>query len=173
MTTIEPVPSMSVQLDISFRLARADDLPKLEWYGQYTHFREVFRRTYREQVNGTRLMLIADCNHFPIAQLFMQVGAKKQKRTYFYSFRVMEHFRGQGIGSRLLEEAETIALAYGYHGATIAAAKNNLRARDLYQRLGYRIVSEDEGRWSYNDHEGRTRHVHEPCWVLEKRLTMR
>ena len=173
MTTLEPMPSMSVSLNVQFRLARADDLPKLEWYGQFTHFREVFRRTFREQRLGHRLMLIADCNHFPIGQIFMQVGPEAKNRTYLYSFRVMDMFRGQGVGTRLIEEAETIALTYGYHAATIAAAKNNPRARQLYERLGYKVVAQDAGRWSYVDHEGRTRYVHEPCWVLEKRLTLR
>lgn len=173
MTTLEPKPRMAIQLEITFRLARADDLPKLEWYGQYTHFRNVFKQTYRAQIEGSRLMLLADCNHFPIGQLFMHVGGRTQQRTYFYSLRVMEHFRGQGIGSRLLQEGEAIALTYGYQAASIAAAKNNPRARELYERIGYHIVSQDDGRWSYIDHEGRTRHVHEPCWVLEKRLMMR
>lgn len=173
MTALETPPALSITLDVKFRVARADDLPKLEWFGQYTHFRTVFRRTYRDQVRGRRLMLIAECNNFPIGQIFMQTGHENRQRTYFYSLRVMDMFRGQGIGTRLLEEAESIAMTYGYPIATIAAAKDNPRARRLYERQGYQVIGEDAGFWSYIDHENRTHHVHEPCWVLEKRLVLR
>ena len=36
-----------------------EDLPKLEWYGEYLHFRRVFRRAYDDQLAGRRLMLLA------------------------------------------------------------------------------------------------------------------
>lgn len=183
MTSIEPelhVEPFSVALPFVIRLARPDDLPKLEWYGQYTHFRTVFRRTYRDQLAGRRLMIIADCNGFPVGQIFMQTHREPKngdiphdRRTYFYSLRVMDMFQGEGVGSRLLEAAEQIAATYGYQWATIAAAKDNPRARELYERRGYRAYMEDLGNWSYVDHEGRTRHVHEPCWVLEKQIRVR
>ncbi len=164
---------MQVGLAITFRTARLDDLPKLEWYGQYTHFRNVFRKTYKEQLQGRRLMLVADCGGFPIGQVFMQTGGETRRKTYFYSLRVMDMFRGHGIGSRLLDEAENIAIAYGYMSASIAAAKDNPRARQLYERHGFLLIGEDAGRWSYVDHEGKSRYVHEPCWVLEKTLLLR
>jgi ribosomal protein S18 acetylase RimI-like enzyme len=166
-----------VQLEITFRLATRADLPKLEWYGQYTHFRTVFRRTFSEQEQRRRLMLIADCGDFPIGHIFVQLNNRRswdnRTRGYLYSLRVMEMFRGKGIGTRLVAEAETMLRELGYTWATIAAAKENPRARRLYERIGYKIFTEDEGEWSYIDHEGKIRNVHEPCWVLEKKLTVR
>lgn len=168
--------SFSLQAQVRFRTAIREDLPKLEWGGEYLHFRRVFERTYEEQVAGDRLMLVADFNGFPIGQIFMQLQSLDRmfwdfrKRGYFYSLRVMEPFRGLGLGTALLEEAESILQERNYHMVTIAAAKENARARRLYERCGYRVVSEDAGRWSYIDHEGVTRYVHEPCWILEKNL---
>lgn len=52
--------SLRLQLQVIFRLAEREDLPKLEWYGKYTHFRRLFERTYQEQLRGERLMLLAD-----------------------------------------------------------------------------------------------------------------
>jgi ribosomal protein S18 acetylase RimI-like enzyme len=178
MTSLE-TPPYEIALSIQFRLARQDDLPKLEWYGQYAHFRRVFRRAYKDQLSGKRLMLIADCGSFPIGQVFINITAdptidsQNRRRAYFYSLRVMEMFRGKGIGSRLLNEAESRAVTYGYQWAAIAAAKDNPRARQLYERIGYHVFMEDNGSWSYIDHEGRTRHVYEPCWVLEKQIALR
>jgi GNAT superfamily N-acetyltransferase len=171
MTTFERS-LINVQVPILLRLATRADLPKLEWYGQYTHFRRVFQKTYQDQLLGRRLMLIADSNNFPIGQLFVLLNNKPdERRMYLYSLRVMEMFRGLGIGSKLILEAEHIAREREYQWMSIGVAKDNVSARRLYERLGYRIFREDEGRWSYIDHEGRTRHVHEPCWLLEKHLS--
>jgi ribosomal protein S18 acetylase RimI-like enzyme len=170
---------MDLPITVSFRLARRDDVPKFEWFGQYTHFRNLFRKAFREQERGQRLILVADCADFPIGHVFILLHSENERiadgqtRGYFYSFRVMEMFRGQGLGTRLLTEAEAILLERGFHWATIAAAKDNARARQLYERLGYTVFAEDIGEWSYTDHRGTLRNVHEPSWLLEKQLLLR
>jgi ribosomal protein S18 acetylase RimI-like enzyme len=178
MTALEQS-ALTIELPVKLRLAVASDLPKLEWYGQFAHFRNLFRRTFREQQQGHRLMLIADCNDFPIGQVFVQLNGGEsrigvpQKRAYLYSLRVMEMFRGNGLGSWLMQEAEAMVSSAGYHWLTIAAAKDNPAARRLYERMGFRVFTEDSGDWSYLDHRGIVQYVHEPCWVLEKRLHLR
>jgi ribosomal protein S18 acetylase RimI-like enzyme len=175
MTTLERH-TLCLQMQVIFRPAEREDLPKLEWYGKYTHFRRVFERTYEEQLRGQRLMLLADVNGFPIGQLFIQLesqndfGRAARKHAYLYSLRVMDAFQRQGIGSALLREAETLLRARNYASISIAAAKENVRARRLYERHGFCVVAEDAGRWSYVDHEGVTHYVNEPCWILEKVL---
>ncbi len=172
-------PAITLELSVELRLATYSDLPKLEWFGQYSHFRTLFRRTYQEQLQHRRLMLVADCNNFPIGHIFIQLSSGEQRiadgrrRAYLYSLRVMEMFQDHGIGTRLILEAEMLAAERGFRWVTIAAAKDNLRARRLYERLGYRVFGEDEGKWSYLDHENRMRYVHEPCWVLEKSINLR
>lgn len=168
--------TMTLHLEVVFRFAEQDDLPKLEWHGEYTHFRRVFQRTFEDQTNGYRLMLVADVNGWPIGQVFIQLESFDdifmdiRKRGYFYSLRVMDAFRHKGIGTALLREAEAILIDRRYDAVSIAAAEDNPGARRLYERLGYRIIAEDAGRWHYVDHEGVTRYVVEPCWILEKSL---
>lgn len=168
--------TIRLELDVTLRLATQADLPKLEWHGQYTHFRMLYRRAYREQQQGRRLMLIADCNDFPIGQIFVQLASAEHgvadgiTRAYLYSLRVMEMFRGLGIGTRLIDEAERELIARNFRWATIAVAKDNQRALRLYQRKGYRIFREDDGDWSFRDHRGQLHRVQEPCWILEKEL---
>lgn len=170
---------LSFSMRIVLRLARRSDLPKLEWYGQYSHFRAVYRRTFQEMQNGSRLMLVADCQDYPIGQVFIQLRSQERQiaqdglRAYLYSLRVMEMFRGMGIGSRLIREAETIVTAMGYSWMTIAASKSNPKARQLYERIGYRVFADDPGEWSYTDHKNTVQFVHDPCWLLEKNLRMR
>jgi len=161
---------------VILRLAHADDLPKLEWFGQFAHYRRLYRTTYADQEQGRRLMLLAVVNEFPIGQIFIhlgEAGCGRQGgcgRGYLYALRVLEPFRGQGIGTRLIQCAEGLLLASGLRRAVIAVAKDNPGARRLYERLGYVVYGEDAGHWEYTDDEGRVQHVHEPAWLLHKRL---
>src|SRR5579863_9970020 len=144
MTTIERR-ALTLRLVVSFRPAEPADLPKLEWHGEYSHFRRVFRNTFEEQRAGRRLMLLADVNGYPIGQIFIQLESADDwwqggKRAYLYSLRVMDVFRGQGIGTALIREAERLLSDRDYDSISIAVAKDNPRARQLYERLGYAIV---------------------------------
>ena len=171
--------SLTVELPIHIRIATSEDIPHLEWYGQYKHYRNLFRKGYLEQLQNKRLIIVADCNDFPIGYLFMQLQsnnpriANGRSRVYFYSFRVMEMFQGKGIGTQLLTEAENMMMDRGFRSSTIAVAKENIAAQRLYERLGYRIFAEDPGKWSYTDHKGDIRRVEEPCWILEKNFKVR
>ncbi len=174
MTILERPTTVTIPIPVALRLATAEDLPKLEWYGQYRHFRNMFRRTFREQEAGHRLMLLAVVNNFPIGHIFIQLrtntGSGRRQQAYFYSFRVLEMFRRQGIGTLLIHEAESLTLEHQVSWVTIAAAKENSGARRLYERLGYHVYGEDDGSWHYTDHRGHIHRVSEPCWLLEKHL---
>jgi ribosomal protein S18 acetylase RimI-like enzyme len=158
------------------RPAVESDLLKLEWGGQYRHFRKLMRQTFDEHRVGRRLMLVADVNGYPIGQVFIQfvssdtIFADGRERGYLYSLRVMEPFQRHRIGTRLVEAAERALRARGYSWSVIAASKDNPGARRLYERLGYAVFLEDPGQWQYTDHEGNIQTVVEPCWVMEKRL---
>ena len=178
MTVFEPT-ALQLRLAVGIRIADSTDIPKLEWYGQYKHFRTLLRRAYREQLQGRRVLLVADFNDFPIGQLFIQLQSNNpriadgKKRAYLYSFRVMDMFRGQGIGTLLIKTAENMILEKGFKLMTIAVAKENHGALRLYERLNYRKFAEDSGRWTYTDHLGVIQQMNEPCWILEKNLILR
>jgi len=167
---------MTVEIPVTLRMAVRADLAKLEWYGQYTHYRQLFRRAFRDQQAGRRFILVATTNDFPVGMVIIQLQSNERKvadgvtRAYLYSLRVMEMFRGHGIGTRLILEAEAILRERGITWTTIAVAKDNPHARRLYERLGYSIFAEDTGQWSYIDHKGESRVVNEPCWILEKQI---
>jgi hypothetical protein len=57
MTLLDQI-SMTLEIPVTLRMAIRADLSKLEWYGQYTHYRQLFRRTFRDQEAGRRLMLV-------------------------------------------------------------------------------------------------------------------
>jgi len=177
MTIQEFTPlELILKATLKIRKATHEDVKRLEWNGQFTHLRKLFRRAYLEQHNGQRLMLVMDFNGYPIARLFIQfissdgVIADGKTRGYIYSFTVIEHFRSLGIGTRMLTTAEAILRKRGYQIATISVAKDNSRALNLYKRQGYHIYGEDSGEWQYYDHEGNIRYVNEPNWFMKKAL---
>jgi ribosomal protein S18 acetylase RimI-like enzyme len=161
---------------VVIRPLEKSELPALEWDGAYTKFRRVYQQTYDEVERGQRLMLVAADGDRLVGQIFIQFTSADQsyadgfERAYLYSLRVRPEWQGHGLGTRLLEAAESILRARGFRIAVIAAAKDNAGAYRLYLRQGYRAFAEDPGVWYFTDVNGVRQTVEEPCWVLEKRL---
>ena len=169
--TRSPMPHYTI------RTARRSDLPALEWDGAYTHFRRLFARAYEYVLRGEAAIFLAEHPQDGIVgQVFVQYESNRpeladgNERAYVYSFRVKPAHRGQGIGTRLMETVENDLRARGFRRVTLNVAKDNPRARQLYERLGYRVVGEDPGQWSYEDHNGHRRFVSEPAWRMWKEL---
>ena len=178
MTTHESQFAFDITIPVRIRRLRRDDLRKLEWGDEFIHYRKVFLRNYQEQLKGNRLLLVADCNDYPIGRLFMQFKSNGGRladgisKGYIYSFQVMALFRRQGIGSRMLSAAESIFAKHNFETVTIAVAKDNFGALRLYQRHGYAIFGQHDGRWQYRDHNNQIQQVDEPSWLMQKELTL-
>ena len=159
------------------RHATRDDLPSLEWDGQFTHFRHLFAQAFHRAEEGEAVLWVAELPPTGlIGQLFVQLESHQTEladgssRAYIYSFRVQQPYRGAGIGTLLMNNAETDMRKRGYHRITLNVGRDNPDARRLYMRFGYIVVADDPGRWSYLDHNGHRRHVNEPSWRMEKEL---
>jgi len=161
---------------VTIRFATDADLAALEWEGQYIHYRRLFKKAVAEARRGRRLLLVAEVDGQMVGQVFVQLSTRPALSAsvcasgYLYAFRVKEPHRNQGIGTQLMLEAESRLRRLGYGRVVISVAKHNTAARRLYQRLEYRVFSEDPGEWSYVDHLGQHREIHEPAFVLEKWL---
>ncbi len=168
--------SFTLRLPVTIRPAVREDVAKLEWYGAYTNIRNLIRKAFSEQLQGRRLMLVADLNGFPVGQVYIQFIAGNAaiadgySRAYLYAFRVIDHMRRCGIGSKLLEVAESELLARRFQIVMLQVAKHNEEALRLYQRHQYKVMGEDAGIWSYIDHRGVSQNVNEPVWVMQKQL---
>ena len=157
-----------VQLPVVIRGARHDDLAKLEWFGTYTHFRDIFQRTWADHVAGRRLMLVADLNDFPAGQVWLDMSPTEY--AYVYAFRVWEPLRGGGIGTLLLQTAQHIAKEQGFAQVQLAVERTNSAALHLYERLGYHTFSQRIDVWSYVDQHGTTHWVEEDVWGMRRWL---
>ena len=149
----------------------------MEWGGELIHFRRIFNDAYTHMQTGTGLIWIAELPQFGlVGQLIISLRSSRSElsdgrmRAYLYGFRVKTEFRSQGIGSFMMETVENDLIERGYGLITLNVARDNLNAWKLYENLGYVVVSEDEGEWSYIDHIGKRIDVHEPAWRMEKLL---
>ncbi|UCH86295.1 MAG: GNAT family N-acetyltransferase [Dehalococcoidia bacterium] len=60
--------------------------------------------------------------------------------AYLDDLFVLEHYRGQGIGTKLMREALNHARRSGCIRVELGTRRDNIRARRLYERLGFREV---------------------------------
>jgi ribosomal protein S18 acetylase RimI-like enzyme len=168
--------NVSASEAVVIRQVTADDLPRLEWEGEYTHFRRLYADAYRLYIAGRSVLWLAELDGYLIGQVFIHLKSERReiadgyRRAYLYGFRVREAYRNQGIGTRMMQVVEADLQERGFREVVLNVARDNLAARRLYERLGYRVIGSDPGRWSYLDEKGIRQYVHEPAWRMYKEM---
>jgi ribosomal protein S18 acetylase RimI-like enzyme len=158
-------------VDVVIRNGQDDDLPGMEWEGEYRRYRRLYKLAMDESKAGRRFVLVAEVAGRIVGQIIVQLNRAEPAATgYLYAFRVRPEWRNRGIGTRLIVEAESALVRLGFQRALIAVARDNPRARQLYERMGYTLFAEDTGEWSFIDDRGQLQRVVEPSWLLEKFL---
>jgi ribosomal protein S18 acetylase RimI-like enzyme len=177
MQQIQPSPPWLSE--IIFRPATQADLPALEWEGEYTHFRRVFRLAMQDVRSGSAILWLAVLPEDAslLGQVFVQLHSRGRpeladgrQRAYLYAIRVKSGFRNAGLGNLMMDFVETDLAQRRYRYATLNVARDNPSAYRFYTRRGYRMVAPEPGQWSYIDHRGMRQHVNEPAWRMEKTL---
>jgi ribosomal protein S18 acetylase RimI-like enzyme len=166
--------------DVRIRALTREDLPALEWEGEFTHFRRLYQDIYQSSRRGEAVLWVAELNPVGvIGQLFVQLNSARSEladgasRAYIYGFRIRAEYRNQGLGTLMLEVTERDLVKRGYRWAVLNVNRDNPDARRLYERLGYKIVAVEAGRWTYLDENGVRREVNEPAWRMEKAIKER
>lgn len=164
-------------IGLAIRLVDREDLPALEWNGEYKHFRNLYQDAFRGMQRGDALMWMADLPNFGlVGQVFVSLNSSRpeladgKNRAYVYGFRVRPQYRKMGIGTHLMQVVEKDLYQRGYRLITLNVARVNHGALRLYNRLGYAISAPEPGNWYYFDEKGARHDVHEPAWRMEKSL---
>lgn len=162
---------------VRIRTLVRDDLPGLEWGGEYAHFRRLYAEVYQSAVQGRAVLWVAELQGKGIiGQLFVQLVSARSEladgatRAYIYGFRVQPAHRSQGVGTRMMQAAEDDLRRRGFRWVTLNVGVDNPAARRLYQARGYHVIGSEPGNWSYIDEKGQRQEVHEPAWRMEKSL---
>lgn len=177
---VEQIYNSTLEFDLSdvvIRLATKADLLALEWEGQYRHFRNVYASAFARMQKGTTLIWVAEIPGMGhIGQVFIQLISDRPEladgwqRAYLYSFRIKPEFRSHGLGTLMEKAIEDFLLSRRYTRLTLNVARDNPDAIRLYKRLGFQIVAEEPGIWSYPDDKNVWHTLREPSWRMEKLL---
>jgi len=153
------------------------DLHRMEWDGEYAHFRRVYAEAYQRMQRGYTVLWVADLPGTGlVGQVFIQLVCDRpeladgSERAYLYSFRVRSQLRGQGLGTLIMDVVEDDLRQRAFQYVTLNVARDNPRAQQLYLRRGYRVIAPEPGIWSYPDENGIWHQVEEPAWRMEKVL---
>lgn len=131
--------------DIALRPARADDVPALlALEAQFPGDRMSARQFRRHLRSASARMQVAHRGDALLGAslLFFRAGSDCAR---LYSLIVASTARGQGIGARLLADAEQAARDRGCQWLRLEVRVDNSAAIALYQRAGYRVVDERPG----------------------------
>ena len=157
--------------EVLIRFCRAEDLPQLEWFGMYTHHREILQDAFARHMRGDNLMLVADLSDVPVGQAWIDLVKRRDEGGgYVWAVRVFPLLRNLGVGTLLMACAEDLLRQRGFRLVEVGVEKDNPDAHRLYHRLGYTVYRALEEEYGYTTPEGvRGWHVVDQ-WILRKPL---
>lgn len=82
-----------------------------------------------------------------IAFLSIEVHHDDEEYIYLDDLSVTKQYRNNGIGTKLISNAEAYATNINIHAIYLHVEKTNTAAFKLYQRLGYGIYEDQESRY--------------------------
>lgn len=145
-----PFARFTAQLDLTIRLCRADDLPRLEWFGAFTHHRDIIGEAFALQDRGEAVMLVADLGGFPVGQAWLDLRPRPGAHgPMVWAVRVLEPLRGLGLGRRLMMALERLGVELGHQRLELGVERENDAARRFYERLGWRLAGERRECYDY------------------------
>ena len=91
---------------------------------------------------GNQFFTIADANNRAnLGMCWFEVKQKQGKtKAFIYDFYLEHAFRGQGLGSQVMEELEKRVRKLGATAIELYVFGDNVNARSLYERCGFRYT---------------------------------
>jgi GNAT superfamily N-acetyltransferase len=133
---------MTVMGNLHIRRVRATDLEILvRELGQRPFFDDRMSRQDKER--GMLLAAWRDARPVGVVYLWLEAADEEELGTHLPGTPILNHLevhpahRGRGIGTKLVEAVERRARKLGCASLALAVEVTNLRAAQLYERLGY------------------------------------
>ena len=132
------------------RTAGADEMLRLWGHADADSAPPTARFFYRQIASGSAVFWTVDRDGALIGELyaFLEIEADRDfadgvSTAYLCAFRVKKEFRGQGLGTRMMEAALADLKARGFLRATIGVAPGEEQNVRLYRRLGFHTKIKD------------------------------
>jgi ribosomal protein S18 acetylase RimI-like enzyme len=130
-----------------------DDLPNVGWAGSRSHLRYVERALERAAAGEVDYLAVRAPTGEPISIGGVNYAAHEGAGT-LWQLATKDSLRSLGLGTRLIAEAEKRIKKRGLRRAMMGVEDDNARARQLYERLGYRVSGHEEDTWKVEDAHG-------------------
>ncbi len=78
-----------------------------------------------------------------IGFLSIEVHREVDNFLYYDDFSVSKNYRGMGVGTALMEEAEKYCKSLGFDSIVLHVEKDNADAQRLYERKGFALLRDD------------------------------
>jgi ribosomal protein S18 acetylase RimI-like enzyme len=145
------------------------DLPFLGWSGGSAHLASVSRALEHVESGGVDYLAVRAPSGYPIAKGMIDYAIEPGSGTLSHLVTA-EELRGLGIGAHLIAVAEMRMRERGVRTVKLGVEHDNLRARALYERLGYSEVGREPAAWNVDDPDGKLILYETELAVLRKTL---
>ncbi len=96
--------------------------------------------------DGENWICIAESEGKIIAYLAIEVHREENNYLYYDDFCVRGDYRGTGIGTALINEAEDFCKRIGFDKTVLHVEKSNESAQRFYRNKGFEILRDDGSR---------------------------
>ena len=155
---------------------RAVELPDLDALAEVLGpgiSRAQVRRRYDESLLGYREMFVAEiCGHIAGTVSTGGWGFQRANSLRMFALDVGRAFRNRGVGTALIGAVEATAIGLSLNEVNLEVSVDNIDAIRLYERLGYRRLSEPvTDSWDELDEGGHRRTVEELSLIMIKEIS--
>jgi ribosomal protein S18 acetylase RimI-like enzyme len=159
---------VTLSVEMRWRDLREDDLPRCRWSGTPLHLRSVADELRRAAGEVAYLVVIAP-NGEPVGIGGVDFTERPGAGT-LYQLAVRASWQSCGVGSLLVRALEQRARDRGVATTELSVELDNLRARALYERLGYVAYGEKPESWDEVLPDGRVSRYETMCATMRKAL---
>ena len=140
----DPDLSYNEPMNIHIRLCEAADLAALEYFIPSPN--SLHSKRFEEQEDGACAYLIAFVDSQPVGHLNIlwqgradaALNRHLKNCPELNAIGVIPQYQSQGIGAKLINLAEQMVKSSGFDKVGLGVGIDNPRAKQLYERLGYR-----------------------------------
>lgn len=155
---------------MEFRDLRRGDLSAIEWTGSPRHLAYVSEAL--DAVDQGLVDLVVVWDEDEVVGIGGVDFRRRADAGHLWMLNIRESRRGSGLGTQLVHVLEERISRRGLRVAMLSVENENVRARALYERLGYTSVGNAIERWEVDEPAGggvTTYTAH--CTIMRKDLT--
>lgn len=158
-----------IALELTVRDLVQADLAACGWAGSARHLRVVEQQLERRQHGEVDYLAVCARADIPIAKCGVDYRVKDGVGT-LWQLAVHPALQSCGVGTVLIEAAEQRIRNRGLPRAELGVEEDNVRARALYERLGYRAYDRRPDSWDEQGPDGTLRRHETMCTMMRKDL---